>query len=63
VSLTLRHVEGAASSFHAAYEAAVTRFGPPQDAGIRQEDLEDVFIRLTHEHDEQPNADQTKVNA
>jgi len=51
VSLTLRHVEGAASSFHAAYEAAVTRFGPPQDAGIRQEDLEDVFIRLTHEND------------
>jgi len=55
VSLTLHQVEGV-SSFHAAYEAAVTRFGPPVDAGVRQEDLEDVFIRLTHENDEQGDA-------
>jgi len=48
VCLTLRPVRGeAASSFHEAYEAAVARFGPPHDAGVRQEDLEDVFIRLT----------------
>jgi len=51
VSLTLHQVEGV-SSFHAAYEAAVARFGPPVDAGVRQEDLEDVFIRLTHENDD-----------
>ena len=44
VCLTLRHAQG---GFHEAYEAAVARFGPPQDAGVRQEDLEDVFIRLT----------------
>jgi len=58
VSLTLRHVEGV-SSFHAAYQAAVTRFGPPVDAGVRQEDLEDVFIRLTHEND----AEHERINA
>ncbi|MDX8391698.1 MAG: ABC transporter ATP-binding protein [Mariprofundaceae bacterium] len=50
VCLTLRHAtDDTSSSFHQAYEAAVARFGPPQDAGVRQEDLEDVFIRLTHE--------------
>jgi len=50
VCLTLRHAtDDSSSSFHEAYEAAVTRFGPPQDAGVRQEDLEDVFIRLTHD--------------
>lgn len=36
-------------SFHAAYDAAVQQFGIPQDVGIRQEDLEDVFLRLTGE--------------
>jgi len=46
VCLTLRHTPGA-GSFHEAYEAAVACFGPPRDAGVRQEDLEDVFIRLT----------------
>jgi len=48
VCLTLRHQEGE-TVFHDAYQAAVARFGPPMDAGVRQEDLEDVFIRLTHE--------------
>ncbi len=46
VCLTLRHTQDG-GAFHEAYEAAVARFGPPQDAGVRQEDLEDVFIRLT----------------
>ncbi len=50
VCLTLRHAtDDSSSSFHEAYSAAVARFGPPVDAGVRQEDLEDVFIRLTHE--------------
>ncbi len=35
------------STFHIAYQAAVERFGPPHDAGVRSEDLEDVFLRLT----------------
>ncbi|OIO66939.1 MAG: ABC transporter [Zetaproteobacteria bacterium CG_4_9_14_3_um_filter_49_83] len=35
------------STFHQAYQAAVDRFGPPLDAGVRKEDLEDVFLRLT----------------
>jgi len=35
------------STFHVAYQAAVSRFGPPLDAGVRSEDLEDVFLRLT----------------
>jgi len=47
VCLTLRHDRE--SAFHEAYQAAVARFGPPKDAGVRQEDLEDVFIRLTHD--------------
>jgi len=38
------------SGFHVAYEAAVARFGPPLDAGVRKEDLEDVFLRLTGNH-------------
>ncbi len=38
------------STFHTAYEAAVARFGPPLDAGVRKEDLEDVFLRLTGKH-------------
>jgi len=39
------------STFHVAYQAAVARFGPPLDAGVRSEDLEDVFLRLTHKSD------------
>ncbi|ATX79683.1 ABC-2 type transport system ATP-binding protein [Mariprofundus aestuarium] len=46
VCLKLGHFEGG-STFHEAYEAAVSRFGPPIDAGVRSEDLEDVFLRLT----------------
>jgi ABC-2 type transport system ATP-binding protein len=41
-----KHVDGR-STFHIAYQAAVSRFGPPLDAGVRSEDLEDVFLRLT----------------
>jgi ABC-2 type transport system ATP-binding protein len=37
------------STFHHAYESAVQRFGPPLDAGVCEEDLEDVFLRLTRE--------------
>jgi len=35
------------STFHRAYQAAVASFGEPLDAGVRREDLEDVFLRLT----------------
>jgi len=53
ISLTLRHKDPDGSSFHEAYQAAVARFGVPLDAGVRQEHLEDVFIRLTHEGEEE----------
>lgn len=43
-----QHADGQ-STFHHAYEAAASRFGPPVDAGVRKEDLEDVFLRLTGE--------------
>jgi len=49
--LTLSRVDAQQSSFHAAYEAAKQRFGAPLDAGVCQEDLEDVFLRLTHQGD------------
>ncbi|MDQ6996652.1 MAG: ABC transporter ATP-binding protein [Mariprofundus sp.] len=35
------------STFHLAYQAAVSCFGAPLDAGMRRENLEDVFLRLT----------------
>ncbi|ATX81975.1 ABC-2 type transport system ATP-binding protein [Mariprofundus ferrinatatus] len=47
VCMKLGRLEGDRSTFHVAYEAAVSRFGPPVDAGVRSEDLEDVFLRLT----------------
>jgi len=47
IYLTLsRH--GNTSNFNAAYQAAAACLGGPLDAGVRQEDLEDVFLRLTH---------------
>jgi len=49
ICLTLRHGEPEETNFHEAYEAAVARFGAPVDVGVRQEDPEDVFIRLTHD--------------
>lgn len=45
--LKLGRTSDGESTFHEAYQAAVTRFGPPIDAGVRSEDLEDVFLRLT----------------
>ena len=45
--LTLNRMDLQQSTFHHAYEAALHRFGPPLDAGVCQEDLEDVFLRLT----------------
>jgi len=45
--LELRRDEPGMSVFDAAYEAARNRFGPPLDAAVHQEDLEDVFVRLT----------------
>ena len=45
--LELRCDEPGMSSFDVAYEAARNRFGAPVDASVRQEDLEDVFVRLT----------------
>ncbi|MES0372112.1 MAG: ABC transporter ATP-binding protein [Mariprofundaceae bacterium] len=47
--LTLNRKDLKESTFHIAYEAAKSRFGAPLDAGVCQEDLEDVFLRLTHE--------------
>ncbi len=49
ICLTLRYGKPDETNFHEAYRAAVSRFGAPVDAGVRQEDLEDVFIRLTHD--------------
>jgi len=49
--LTLIRKDMNESSFHAAYSAAMERFGSPLDAGVCQEDLEDVFLRLTHQGD------------
>ena len=45
--LELRRDEPGISGFDAAYEAARQRFGAPVDAVMHQEDLEDVFVRLT----------------
>ncbi len=39
--------QGDSSDFDAVYQAAIQRFGAPVDVEIRQEDLEDVFLRLT----------------
>lgn len=47
VCLKLGQSHEGQSTFHQAYQAAVARFGPPMDAGVRREDLEDVFLRLT----------------
>ena len=40
--------KGGTSDFDHAYQAAVQVLGAPLDAGVRQEDLEDVFLRLTN---------------
>ena len=45
------------STFHKAYQAAVACFGAPRDAGLRREDLEDVFLRLTGKQMVEENAD------
>jgi len=45
--LKLGSLEEGGSTFHQAYQAAVACFGAPKDAGLRREDLEDVFLRLT----------------
>lgn len=54
VCLKLGRLTGGESTFHEAYQAAVKRFGPPVDAGVRSEDLEDVFLRLTDKQAVQP---------
>lgn len=45
--LKLGRDEHGDSTFHAAYQSAVACFGPPIDATVKSEDLEDVFLRLT----------------
>ncbi len=45
--LDLQH-QGEHSNFDAAYQAARQCLGVPLDTYIRQENLEDVFLRLTH---------------
>jgi len=52
VCLQLHSRDNGDSSFHQTYQDAVARFGPPLDAGVRKEDLEDVFLRLTSHHDD-----------
>jgi len=47
VCLSLSRGEDGQSDFHEVYQLASARFGAPIDAGVRQEDLEDVFLRLT----------------
>ncbi len=59
VCLTLCHGKPDETNFHKVYEAAVSRFGAPVDAGVRQEDLEDVFIRLTHDANDKIQEDRT----
>ncbi|MDX8395830.1 MAG: ABC transporter ATP-binding protein [Mariprofundaceae bacterium] len=50
VCLSLSRRTDGKSDFHEVYQLASARFGAPVDAGIRQEDLEDVFLRLTGDH-------------
>jgi len=45
--LNLQH-EGGQSNFDTVYQAARQHLGAPVDTYIRQENLEDVFLRLTH---------------
>ena len=45
------------STFHQAYQAAVTAFGEPNDADMRRENLEDIFLRLTGEAASEPGGD------
>ena len=52
LSLSGTRLQQGQTTFHTAYEAAVERFGPPLDAGVRKEDLEDVFLRLTGSHED-----------
>ncbi len=47
VCLDLKH-DGTHSDFDAVYQAAYRCFGAPVHAEVRQENLEDVFLRLTH---------------
>ena len=49
VCLALGRDDAGRLNVHAAYEAAVAVFGPPVEMEVRREDLEDVFLRLTHE--------------
>ncbi|RME83867.1 MAG: ABC transporter ATP-binding protein [Zetaproteobacteria bacterium] len=46
VCLALRRTP-TGTNVHEAYAAALSVFGPPTNAEIRREDLEDVFLRLT----------------
>ena len=54
--LKLGAQQGGGTTFHHAYQAAVSCFGPPRDAGVRREDLEDVFLRLTQHAEESQHA-------
>ncbi len=49
--LTLSRKDLNESTFHDAYSTALNRFGAPLDAGVCQEDLEDVFLRLTQQEE------------
>ncbi len=50
--LQLCLASGEQQAFHDAYTAASLLLGPPQDVALMQEDLEDVFLRLTGDHHE-----------
>ena len=47
--LSLKKDDRGQSNFNAAYQAAMNVFGEAQSVSIQNEDLEDVFLRLTHE--------------
>jgi len=49
--LSLKH-QGETSNFDAVYQAARQSLGVPVQAYVRQENLEDVFLRLTHKDEE-----------
>jgi len=47
--LSLKKDDSGQSNFNAAYQAAINVFGEAQSVSTQNEDLEDVFLRLTHE--------------
>ena len=49
VTLCLKKTDGH-TNFNDAYQAALATFGEAASVNIQDEDLEDVFLRITHEN-------------